>query len=328
MKEHDSATVLRPIAPPPDPRLWRGTLLAGIGVVAFSGTVPATLYALRGLDPYFIAVGRASVAVVVALACLIAVRLTTGSGPILPPRDRLRSYAVIALGVVFGFPLFSGLALNAGASASHAAVVVGLLPAATAACAALRAGERPGPRFWTACALGAASVTAFTLARGGGRLSVADVLLLLALASAAVGYTEGGRLARDTPGWRVISYALVVAAPVTVPATLILGATTGPQITGESAAGFAYLGLVSMFLGFVPWYAGLALGGIARAGQTQLLQPLLTLVWAWVLLGERFGPVTVVAALAVLACVLATQRARGALNRVTQERRMGVTGVT
>jgi drug/metabolite transporter (DMT)-like permease len=298
-------------------------LLAGAGVLAFSGSFPATLYALRGFDPYLVTVGRAAVALVPPLICLAA-----AGGPILPPRDRLRSYIVIALGVVFGFPLFSGLALDAGASVSHAAVIVGLLPAATAACAALRAGERPGARFWAACALGAASVTAFTLTRGGGGVTFADLLLLLALLSAAAGYTEGGRLSRDTPGWRVISYALVIGAPVTVPATLILTFTTGPHVSWESGAGFAYVGLVSMFLGFVPWYAGLALGGIARAGQTQLLQPLLTLVWAWVLLGERFGPATVVAALAVLACVFATQRARGSLNHVTSERRMGVSSVT
>ncbi|GGK83352.1 membrane protein [Sphaerisporangium melleum] len=282
-----------------------GTALAALGVLAFSGTFPATAFALRGFDPYFVAVGRAAVAAFAAGACLLAAR-----APLLPPRAHLRAYIAIALGVVFGFPLFSGLALAAGASVSHAAVVVGLLPAATAVTAVLRAGERPRPLFWVASAAGAAAVTAFTLVRGGGRPSAADLLMLAALVCAAVGYTEGGRLARHTPGWRVISYALVIAAPVTVPLAVVLGSVVPHRVTADALAGFAYVSLVSMFLGFVPWYAGLARGGIARAGQTQLLQPLLALVLAWWLLAERLDLITLAGALAVLVCVALTQRAR------------------
>lgn len=260
---------------------------------------------MRGFDPYLVAVGRAAVAALAAVICLKA-----AGAPLLPPRAHLRSYAMIVLGVVLGFPLFSGLALHAGASTAHSAVVIGLLPAATAAVAVLRAGERPRPLFWAACAAGALSITVFTLTRGTGRFAGADVLLVLALLSAAVGYTEGGRLARETPGWQVISYALVLAAPVTVPVTAVLAATTDPRPTGVALAGFGYVALVSMFLGFIPWYAGLAMGGIARAGQIQLAQPLLTLVWAWLLLDERFGTATIVAALAVLVCVAVTQGSR------------------
>ncbi|MFF5206275.1 DMT family transporter [Streptosporangium sp. NPDC000396] len=293
------------LMPAPASTAWRGTLLAGLGVLSFSGSFPATVFAMEGFDPYLVAIGRAVVAAVAALIFLVAAR-----GPVLPPRAHLRSYLVIVAGVVFGFPVFSGLALDAGASASHAAVVIGLLPAATAACAILRGGERPRPMFWAACGLGAASITAFTLSRGGGHVTGADLLLVGALVSAAVGYTEGGRLARETPGWRVISYTLVIATPLTVPAAVALALATDVRPSAASLAGFAYVGLISMFLGFIPWYAGLAMGGIARAGQTQLAQPLLTLLWAWLLLGERFGPVTVMAALAVLACVAMTQRAR------------------
>ncbi|MEV6984283.1 DMT family transporter [Sphaerisporangium sp. NPDC051017] len=285
--------------------VWRGTALAGLGVLAFSGSFPATEFAMRGFDPYLVAIGRAAVAALVAGVCLVA-----AGAPLLPPRAHLRSYAVIGLGVVFGFPVFSGLALGTGASVSHAAVVIGLLPAATAVCAVLRAGERPRPLFWVACAAGAVSVTVFTLSRGGGRPSFADLLLLAALLCAAAGYTEGGRLARHTPGWRVISYALVIAAPVSVPVTLVLAVVTPSHPTAGSVAGFAYVALVSMFLGFIPWYAGLAAGGIARAGQTQLVQPLLSLLWAWLLLGERLEAATIAGALAVLLCVATTQRTR------------------
>ncbi|WP_066365000.1 DMT family transporter [Herbidospora mongoliensis] len=274
-------------------------------MLAFSGSFPATVYAMRGLDPFLVSIGRAVLALVVAVGFLLIAR-----APLLPPRRDLWSYVVIAVGVVFGFPVFSGLALHGGASASHSAVVIGLLPAATAVFAVLRAGERPRIVFWIASALGALSITVFTLARGGGHVTPADLLLVLALVSAAVGYTEGARLTRTTPGWRVVSYALVVAAPLTVPITVWLAMTTEVTLDGESVSGLLYVGLVSMYLGFIPWYAGLAQGGIARAGQTQLAQPLLTLAWAWLLLSEPFDPWMIVAAAAVLICVAATQRSR------------------
>ncbi|MCG5211773.1 DMT family transporter [Streptosporangium sp. KLBMP 9127] len=283
----------------------RGTLLAFLGVLAFSGSFPGTLFAMRGFDPYLVGVGRAVIAGAVAVVCLVAMRV-----PLLPPRRHLGSYVAISFGVVLGFPVFSGLALDTGASASHAAVVTGLLPAVTAVCAVLRAGERPRVLFWIACAAGAVAITVFTLGRGGGHFTVADLLLAGALLSAAVGYTEGGRLARETPGWRVISYALVISLPVTVPVTVMLAVTTDVRPSAPALAGFAYVGLISMFLGFVPWYAGLAIGGIARAGQIQLAQPLLTLVWAWLLLSEPIGITAVAGAVAVLACVAVTQRAR------------------
>ena len=227
---------------------------------------------MRGFDPYLVAIGRAAIAAVVAVVFLLAARVPACCRPG-PSPALLRDLP----GVVFGFPVFSGLALYAGASTAHAAVVIGLLPAATAAFAVLRAGERPKPLFWVACGLGAVAITAFTLSMGGGHVTGADLLLVGALLSAAVGYTEGGRLARETSGWRVISHALVLAAPLTVPITVVLMLTTDMRPSATSLAGFAYVGLISMFLGFIPWYAGLAAGGIARAGQTQLAQPLLTL---------------------------------------------------
>nr|WP_276617200.1 DMT family transporter [Nonomuraea zeae] len=281
-------------------------MLAFLGVLAFSGSFPATVYAMKGFDPWLVAIGRAALAGAIAAICLKVTRR-----PLLPPRHQWPAYALISLGVVFGFPVFSGLALDLGTGTAHAAVVIALLPAATAACAVLRAGERPRPLFWTACTAGAVAISAFTLTQHqAGTTSWPDLLLVGALLSAAVGYTEGGRLARQTPGWQVISHALVLSLPLTAPVTAFLALTTPMTPAPQAVAGFAYVALVSMFLGFIPWYAGLAAGGIARAGQTQLTQPLLTLIWAWVLLGERFGTATVVAALAVLVCVAITQRAR------------------
>jgi drug/metabolite transporter (DMT)-like permease len=212
-------------------------------------------------------------------------------------------------GVVVGFPLFSSLALTTSGSA-HGAVVIAILPAATALVAVVRAGERPGPAFWLAAAGGLVVVLAFTLAGAHGALTAADAFLLIGTAACAVGYAEGGALARDLGGARTICWALVLSAPVTVPVTAAAALLEPPHATAGAWAGFAYVSAVSMFLGFFAWYAGLARGGVARVGQVQLLQPLLTVAWSALLLGEHVGPGVALVALLVLACVVVTQRAR------------------
>jgi drug/metabolite transporter (DMT)-like permease len=218
-----------------------------------------------------------------------------------------------ASGIVVGFPLLTTLALRTTTSA-HAAVVIAALPIATAVFAVLRAGERVSGGFWLASGAGTVAVVAFALSRGGaaGGGLVADLLLLGAVAAAAFGYVEGAVLARVMPGWQVVSWVLVVSLPVTVPVTALLFAVSGGshQVTTKSLVGLAYLALVSMYVGFFFWYAGLARAGVARAGQVQLLQPLLTLLWSVLLLGEVVTWETLAAAVAVLACVVWTQRAR------------------
>jgi drug/metabolite transporter (DMT)-like permease len=216
---------------------------------------------------------------------------------------------VVALGVVFGFPLLSALALRSLTSA-HSAVIVGLLPAATAVMAVARAGERPSAGFWVASGAGLASVLAFAAAQGAGAPSGADLLVLGAVGAAAVGYAEGGALARELGGSRVICWALVLSFPLTLPIGLAAGLADGLEAPADAWLGFAYVALVSMFLAFFAWYAALARGGVAKTGQVQLVQPLLTLAWSAALLGEHVGVGTIVAALAVVASVLATQRAR------------------
>ncbi|GLY72465.1 DMT family transporter [Actinoallomurus iriomotensis] len=309
MKDDDSATASPSIAPS------GGLAAAALGVLAFSFTLPATALALRGFGPYTIGLGRAAIAAVLAV---VALRLTRA------PRPRGRQWvalAVVAVGVVFGFPVLSTLALGHGASASHAAVVVGLLPVTTAVFAVVRVGERPSWFFWTASVAGAGCVVAFTLRNGPGRLSAADLFLFGALVTAGLGYAEGGRLARTMPGGAVVSWALILAAPVTVPVTAVLIAAEPPRWSPPAVAGLAYLAAVSMFLGFFAWYSGLARAGVARASQVQLAQPLLTLVWSWLLLGEHAGMSTVTAAAGVLVCVLLAQRAR-----VSRERTASTTG--
>ncbi|MEU8117331.1 DMT family transporter [Spirillospora sp. NPDC049024] len=301
MRKQDSATARRAIAAGTS---GAGLGLAALGVLTFSLTIPTTVLGLEGLDPYVIGIGRSAAAGVLAVIALLSVRARP------PRRGQWVSLAVVAAGVVFGFPLFSTLALDHGASAAHSAVVVGLLPAATAVLGVLRAEERPSRVFWLASAAGAACVTGFALVRGAGRVTPADLLLFTALLTCAAGYAEGARLARDMPGWRVISWALVLAVPVTVPVTGWLLATTRPVWTAHAVLGFGYVSVFSAYLGFFAWYEGLARAGIARASQIQLTQPMLTLLWSGVLLGERIDATTALAAVAVLVCVALTQRAR------------------
>jgi drug/metabolite transporter (DMT)-like permease len=278
-------------------------LLGFLGVLAFSFTLPATRVAVEDLDPIVVGIGREALAAVPAALILLATRAA------LPSREHLRRIGIVAFGVVFGWPVFTALALQDLTSA-HSAVIVGLLPAATAVVAVMRAGEHPSPAFWLASLAGLVAVLAFAASQGAGLLSGGDVLILVAVALSAVGYAEGGALARELGGWRVICWAVVLSVPLTLPIGLVAALGTDLQADTDAWLGFAYVAAVSALLGFFPWYAGLARGGVAKIGQIQLIQPLLTLVWSAWLLNEDFGPATVIASIAVLACVVATQRTR------------------
>jgi len=276
---------------------------AALGVLAFSGTFPATALALRGLDPVVVGAGRSVIGGALAAIALIAMRAP------LPRRDQLPGLAVVAGGCGIGFGLLSAIALR-HTTATHAAVVTGLLPVGTAIVAVLLAGERPRPLFWLASLTGTAAVVAYALSRGGGHLQAGDVPLLLALVAAAFGYAEGGRLARSMPGWQVIAWGLVVALPVSLPITVAAVGAHGPHPGLDAVAGMAYVSVISVFVGFFAWFRGLAGAGIARASQVQLAQPLLTIAWSTLLLGEAVQASALLTAIVVIACVVATQRSR------------------
>jgi drug/metabolite transporter (DMT)-like permease len=288
---------------PPVTLVSSAAVYGGLGVLAFSFSLPATRVAVEDLDPTIVGLGRALVAAVLA-AALLALRREAA-----PERADVPRLLLTGVGVVIGFPVLSSMALRELSSA-HASVIVGLLPAATAAFAVARGGERPGRAFWAAAGAGLLAVLAFAVTQGAGGLALADVYVLGAVALCAFGYAEGATLSRRYGGWQVICWALVLTAPALVPVVAVAVAVDGLQAGADAWLGFAYVSLFSMFLGFFAWYRGLALGGIARIGQIQLAQPVLTLVWAALLLGEQVGIATVAAALAVLACVGLTQRAR------------------
>lgn len=294
----DKSNVIRPRA------VTAGTLLAALGVLSFSLSLPATRVAVTALDPFFVAFGRAAGAGLLAIAYLLLVRAPW------PSRSQVLRLLVVAMGVAVGFPLLTSLALVSATSA-HGAVVIACLPLATAVFAVVRAGERPHAEFWLASAVGMITVLVFVGVSGGldGGVNLADLFLLGAVVLGGLGYAEGGRLAREIGGARTISWALVLVLPVTVPITAV--STTGFADAGWAEwVGFGYVTVVTMYLGFFAWYAAMARDGVARVGQVQLAQPVLTLGWSAVLLHERVTLLSVLVALAVLASVVWTQRAR------------------
>ena len=285
-------------------RTHHGTLQAALGVVAFSLTFPATAWGLEGFGPWALVTVRSVLAAAVAGGCLAAQRVPV------PARRHRAGLAVVAAGVVIGFPLLTTLALQTSTTA-HAAVVVGLLPLTTAVFSALRTGARPPRAFWAAALTGAGVVATFTATQSGSALDRADLLLFGALLVCAAGYTEGGRLAGVMPGWQVIGWALVLCLPLSVPGALLALSYEPMALTAHSVTGLLWVAVGSQFLGLVVWYRGMAAIGIPRASQLQLAQPLLTLVWSVLLLGEHLTPAAPLTAAAVLVCIAVTQRARG-----------------
>ncbi len=284
-------------------------LMGFIGVAIFSQTLPFTRMAVAELDATFVALARAVIAAMLALALLAA---RGAMAPSRRPRGRqwLR-LAVTALGVVVGFPLFSSLAMRE-VPAGHGAIVIGLLPLATAVFAAWFGNERPSMGFWLSAVAGSALVVGFALWQGAGGLQHADWFLFLAVVLGALGYAEGGKLSRELGGLETISWALVVSLPVLAPVVAWLAVTHAPEIAAASPrawVGMAYVSVFSMFIGFLFWYAGLAKGGAARVGQIQLLQPFLTLAGGAVILAEPLDAATAAFAVAVVAVVAPGPRA-------------------
>ncbi|MEU7388415.1 DMT family transporter [Streptomyces tanashiensis] len=285
-----------------DPRT-RGTLLAGLGVLSFSLTFPSTVWGLESFGPWSLVAVRSTLAALIAGAFLLAGRVP------LPERRHWAGFAVVACGVVIGFPLLTTLALQTSTT-SHAAVVVGLLPLTTATLAAVRTGRRPSRTFWIAAVSGAVVVLGFTLQQSGGAFSTGDLYLFGALLVCAAGYTEGGRLAALMPGWQVIGWALVLCLPLMVAASAVTLSIEPVHLTAHGVIGLVWVAAGSTFFGLYVWYRGMAAIGIPKASQLQLAQPLLTLFWSVFLLGETLPLAAPVAAVAVLVCIAVTQRAK------------------
>ncbi|WIF66901.1 DMT family transporter [Metapseudomonas otitidis] len=286
---------------PTRPLAGSGWLNGLIGVLIFSGSLPATRVAVLEFDPLFLTVARASLAGLLALALLLV------AGAPRPSRSQLLPLVVVALGVVVGFPLLTALALQTVTSA-HSIVFLGLLPLATAAFGVLRGGERPRPAFWGFSVLGSLLVVGFAVAQGLTASPRGDLLMLLAIVVCGLGYAEGARLSRSLGGWQVICWALVLALPVMLALALYRLPASVAGITLPAWLSLGYVSLFSMLIGFVFWYRGLAQGGIAAVGQLQLLQPFFGLALAAGLLGEAVSPAMLGVTVAVILCVAGARR--------------------
>lgn len=259
-----------------------GLLLGLIGVIIFGLTLPATRASLTGLDPWLIGLGRGVVASIAAAIVLVATKQKW------PPRHAWRGLVITSAGVVLGFPLLATLAMQY-VPASHGGVVLAILPLGTAVAGVLLGGEHPSPGFWACSIAGTLAVLVFAVIEGAGEdgFHTADILLAAAMIAVAFGYGEGGVLARSMGGWQVICWALVIAGPLLLVILIVKDTPVNWDAPYRAWIGFFYLALFSQFLGFFAWYQGMALGGVAKVGQLQLLQTFVTFIAAALLLGEQ-----------------------------------------
>ncbi|TWI25153.1 DMT family transporter [Sphingobacterium siyangense] len=278
-----------------------GWLNGFIGVVLFSGSLPATRMAVLAFDPVFVTLARASIAGILALVTLIVFKEKR------PERKQLGSLCIVAIGCVVGFPLLSALALQHITSA-HSIVFIGILPVSTAVFGIIRGGERPKPIFWLFSALGSLLVIGYALAQGLTASPLGDVLMILSVILCGLGYAEGAKLTKTLGGWQVISWALVLSLPLMLPLTFIYLPSTFDAVPMGAWASLAYVSLFSMFIGFVFWYKGLAQGGTATIGQLQLLQPFFGLALAAWLLHEQVSVGMLAVTDGVILCVVATKK--------------------
>ncbi|MFU0884521.1 DMT family transporter [Kluyvera sichuanensis] len=272
-----------------------------LGVVIFSGSLPATRIAVGHMDPFFLTFLRASIAGLLALTLIVIFReRRPTSGQIFP-------LLVVSLGVVVGFPLLTAMALRY-VTAAHSIVFLGLLPLSTAIFGVLRGRERPHPAFWVFSLLGSLLVAGFALSQNASASLTGDVLMLTAVVVCGLGYAEGATLTRQLGGWQVISWALVLSLPMMLLATLLTLPANPGTIPGQAWLALCYVSLFSMLIGFIFWYKGLAEGGIAAVGQLQLLQPFLGLALSALLLHEAVNPLMMLITLGVILCVIGSKK--------------------
>lgn len=272
-----------------------------VGVIIFSGSLPATRVAVGGFEPVFLTSARAVIAALLGVTLLLALRQKR------PARSDVRPLVVVALGVVVGFPLLTALALQ-HITTAHSIVFIGLLPLATAIFGVLRGGERPKPAFWIFSIIGSLSVAGFAVSRGGSGSLVGDLLMVAAIVACGLGYAEGAVLSRKLGGWQVICWALALALPVMAMIALVTLPGAWSRIGAPAWLGLAYVSIFSMLVGFVFWYRGLALGGIAKVGQLQLLQPFFGLALAGLLLHEPVAMTMVAVTAVIVLCVAGAKR--------------------
>ena len=284
-----------------DPSPVSGWINGLLGVIIFSGSLPATRVAVLNMDPFFLTFLRASIAGVLAIMLIYGFRENR------PQASQIVPLIIVSLGVIIGFPLLTAMALQHVTSA-HSIVFLGLLPLTTAIFGVLRGGERPRMAFWIFSVLGSLLVMGFALSQSAAVSLTGDLLMLAAVVACGLGYAEGAKLTRVLGGWQVISWALILSLPFMLSASLITMPATFTGIGLSAWVALGYVSLFSMLIGFIFWYKGLATGGIAAVGQLQLLQPFFGLGLSATLLHEAVSPLMVFITLGVILCVMGSRK--------------------
>ncbi|MGP9688917.1 DMT family transporter [Psychrobacter sp. AOP22-C1-C5] len=282
-------------------KLTQGWISGFIGVVIFAGSLPATRLAVMDFDPVFLTATRATLAALLGGMVLLMLKQR------LPTKTDLPALTIVTLGVVIGFPLLSAMALQYVTSA-HAMVFLGVLPLFTAIFAVWRGDERPPALFWLFALLGSLFVAGYAALNSDSTSLIGGLLMLGAVIACGLGYAEGGRLSRVLGGWQVISWALVLSLPIMLPIMWFTWPESLIEVSATAWAGLIYVSLFSMFIGFIFWYRGLALGGIAAVGQLQLMQPFMGLALAALLLHEMVSTGMLISTLGAVACVVGAKK--------------------
>jgi drug/metabolite transporter (DMT)-like permease len=281
-----------------------------IAVILFAATLPVTRLAVAEMSPFFVGIGRAAAATPLAMLYLLFTRSA------LPGRQHWLGLLLVIVGVVVGFPLLSAIAMHL-MQAHNAASTVALLPIATTIWGVVLGGERHPKSFWFAAIAGVGIVAGLAISRSSGMPSPGDAVLLGALVLAGLGYASGAIISRSIGGAATISWAVCLALPISLPCLLFTRPTH--NVSAQSWFAFSYVSAVSMFLGFLLWYAALARGGIGRIGQLQLLQPVLLLVIAAILAGESVSWHEWTGAVAVVVLVTIALRLKPTVHKTVVE---------
>ena len=281
----------------------KGMLIGFVGISIFSLTLPFTQMAVNEMSPFFVAFARASIAGICALILLIFTKSK------FPNKIQIRRLIIIVIGVIYGFPIFTSIAMKTLPS-SHSGIVLGILPLAMSLFAAIKYKEKPSSSFWMISIFGTFIVISYTFIDNNGSLMIEDLWLLFAILFAAIGYSEGGTLAKEMGSIGVISWALVISLPINLFASYLFYEINYISISIQAIISLTYVGLFSMFIGFFFWYKGIAIGGISRVGQVQLIQPFLTIVGAYFLTNEKITTLNILFAFMVLIVIIIGRKAK------------------
>ncbi|KXY31012.1 DMT family transporter [Bacillus sp. FSL K6-0067] len=290
----------------------KGMILGFIGIICFSFTLPATSIAVPYFGATIVGLGRTVIAAIIVAIIFIIKKEK------IPNKNQMKGIFIVAIGATLAFPLLTTFAMKS-LPVSHGAIELALLPLATAGFAVWRGGEKLTKRYWISSVIAAISVVVYAMYLGLGQLQKGDIALLAAVLLLGLSYAEGGKLSKELGSWQVIAWAILFGAPFFIIPVGLSVSTDMLQAPIEAWISLLYLAIVSQFFAYVAWYAGMSLGGIARVGQIQYLQPFLMIGFSVLFLDESITWHTVVLAFVVVICVMIGKNAPVAKMKTTSD---------